>query len=220
MEAEMWKKLAEVMMVLLLVMPGVSAEKKGEWRELFNGKDLSGWRLNPTNYWVVKDGEIGWKESAVDLWTEEEFGDFVLELEFKCSAGCNSGVFIRTGDIKDNVQSGIEVQIWDSVGKTKMEKHYCAAIYDALEPSKNTEKPIGEWNAMRITARGQFIQVDLNGEKVIDMDLDRWSEAGKNPDGTPNKFKKPLKEFPRKGFIGLQDHHKAVWFRNIRIKSL
>jgi hypothetical protein len=73
---------------------------------------------------------------------------------------------------------------------------------------------------MIITARGPIVQVELNGEKVIDMDLDRWSEAGKNPDGTPNRFKKPLKDFPRKGFIGLQDHHKAVWFRNIRIKAL
>jgi hypothetical protein len=205
--------------VFVLAMCG-AAEKQSEWRELFNGKDLSGWRLNPTNYWIVKDGQIAWKESAIDLWTEEQFGDFVLELEFKCSAGCNSGVFIRTGDIKDNVQSGIEVQIWDSVGRTTMEKHYCAAIYDALGPSKNAEKKIGEWNAMKITARGPTIQVELNGEKVIDMDLDRWNEAGKNPDGTPNKFKKPLKDFPRKGFIGLQDHHKAVWFRNIRIKAL
>jgi hypothetical protein len=197
-----------------------AVEKPSQWKELFNGRDLSGWRLTPTNYWIVKDGEIAWKESAVDLWTEEEFGDFILELEFKCSPGCNSGVFIRTGDIKDNVQSGIEIQIWDSAGKTKMEKHYCAAIYDALEPSKNAEKKTGEWNAMRIAARGPAIIVELNGEKVIDMNLDRWNEAGKNPDGTANKFKKPLKDFPRKGFIGLQDHHKAVWFRNIRIKTL
>jgi hypothetical protein len=207
-----------IVLAMLVVARPAGAEEK--WRELFNGKDLSGWRLNPTNYWIVKDGQITWKESAVDLWTEEEFGDFILELEFKCSAGCNSGVFIRTGDIKDNVQSGIEVQIWDSVGKIRMEKHYCAAIYDALEPSKNVEKPIGEWNTMRIAARGAAIVVELNGQKVIDMNLDRWSEAGKNPDGTANKFKRPLKDFPRKGFIGLQDHHKAVWFRNVRIKAL
>ncbi|HEV8606433.1 MAG TPA: DUF1080 domain-containing protein [Tepidisphaeraceae bacterium] len=209
-----------ILLALLMISTTQAQEKKLEWRELFNGKDLSGWRLNPTNYWVVKDGEIAWKESAVDLWTEEEFGDFILELEFKCSPGCNSGVFVRTADIKDNVQSGIEVQIWDSYGKTKMEKHYCAAIYDALEPSKNAERKIGEWNAMRITAKGPAIVVELNGERVIDMDLDKWSEAGKNPDGTANKYKKPLKDFPRKGFIGLQDHHKAVWFRNVRIKTL
>ena len=208
-----------LLLIFLVAMCG-AVEKQSEWRSLFNGRDLDGWRLNPTNNWVVKDGQIAWKESAVDLWTEEEFGDFILELEFKCSSGCNSGVFIRTGDIKDNVQSGLEIQIWDSVGKTKMEKHFCAAVYDALEPSKNAEKPIDEWNTMRIAARGSAIMVELNGEKVIEMNLDRWSEAGKNPDGTPNKFNKPLKDFPRKGFIGLQDHHKAVWFRNIRIKPL
>ncbi len=214
----MWVKFW-LIFVVIFVAPG-RAEEKNEWRELFNGKDLRGWRLNPTNYWVVKDGEIAWKESAVDLWTEEEFGDFVLELEFKCSPGCNSGVFIRTGDIKDNVQSGIEVQIWDSYGKTKLEKHYCAAIYDALEPSKNAERKIGEWNAMRIIAKGAAIVVELNGERVIEMDLEKWSEVGKNPDGTANKYKKPLKDFPRKGFIGLQDHHKAVWFRSIRVKRI
>jgi hypothetical protein len=209
--------MTKLLLGLLLMLAPV---KEGEWRDLFNGKDLSGWRLNATNHWVVKDGELTWKQAAVDLWTEEEFGDFVLELEFKCSPGCNSGVFIRTGDIKDNVQSGIEVQIWDSHGKTKMEKHYCAAIYDALEPSKNAEKRPGEWNRMVITAKENLVQVDLNGERVIEMDLDKWSEAGKNPDGTANKFKKPLKDFPRKGFIGLQDHHKPVWFRNVRIKTL
>ena len=208
------------LLLLVLISPAVTAEKQSQWKDLFNGKDLAGWRLNPTNYWIVKDGQITWKESAVDLWTEQEFGDFILELEFKCSPGCNSGVFIRTSDIKENVQSGIEIQIFDSYGKTKMEKHYCAAIYDALEPAKNAEKPIGEWNAMRISASGAALMVELNGEKVIEMNLDRWSEAGKNPDGTANKFKRPLKDFPRKGFIGLQDHHKAVWFRNVRIREL
>jgi hypothetical protein len=206
--------------LLILPLLLVGEVRAGEWKDLFNGKDLSGWRLNPTNHWIVQDGELVWKQSAVDLWTQEEFGDFILELEFKCSPGCNSGVFIRTGDIKDNVQTGIEVQIWDSYGKMKMEKHHCAAIYDALAPSKNVEKKPGEWNRMMIMVKGSSIQVDLNGERVIDMDLEKWSETGKNPDGTPNKYKKPLKEFPRKGFIGLQDHHKAVSFRNLRIKSL
>jgi hypothetical protein len=216
-----WRRMV-IIGVLVMSSFSMAGEKPRdrEWRELFDGKDLKGWRLNPTNYWVVKDGEIVWKESAVDLWTEEEFGDFVLELEFKCSAGCNSGVFIRTSDIRDNVQTGLEIQIFDSVGKTKMEKHYCGAIYDALAPLKNAEKQIGEWNSMRITARGPSIVVELNGERVIEMDLDQWSEAGKNPDGTENKFKKALRDFPRRGFIGLQDHHKAVGFRKIRIKEI
>src|SRR5688500_14683680 len=133
-------------LILTLALMMLAAPKEAEWRELFNGRDLSGWRLHATNHWIVKDGEVTWKQAAVDLWTEEEFADFILELEFKCSPGCNSGVFIRTGDIKDNVQTGLEVQIWDSYGKAKMEKHDCAAIYDALAPSKNAEKEPGEWN--------------------------------------------------------------------------
>jgi hypothetical protein len=52
------------------------------------------------------------------------------------------------------------------------------------------------------------------------MNLDQWTEAGKNPDGTPNKFKIAYKDMPRRGRIGLQDHGKPVWYRNIRIKPL
>lgn len=202
-----------------LLLGGCSA-RPGEWRELFNGRDLSGWRTNVTNMWVVKDGAITWKESAVDLWTAEQFGDFELELEFKCSAGCNSGVFIRTADPADNVQTGLEVQIWDSGGVSKLEKHHCAAIYDALAPAVNAERPIGEWNQLKIVAQRSVVQVHLNGQLVTDMDLKRWTEAGKNPDGTANKFKRPLRDFPRRGYIGLQDHHKMVQFRNVRIREL
>lgn len=204
--------------ILAALVAGCAAPK-GEWRELFNGRDLNGWRTNVTNAWVVKDGAITWKDAAVDLWTVDQFGDFELELEFKCSAGCNSGVFIRTADPVDNVQTGLEVQIWDSVGVTKLEKHHCAAIYDALAPSVNAEKPVGEWNRLRILARGPVVQVHLNGQLVTDMDLERWTEAGKNPDGTTNKFKRPLRDFPRRGHIGLQDHHKMVQFRNLRIRE-
>ena len=53
-----------------------------------------------------------------------------------------------------------------------------------------------------------------------EADLDRWSEVGKNPDGTTNKFNRALKDFARIGYLGLQDHGSPVWYRNIRIKSL
>ena len=52
------------------------------------------------------------------------------------------------------------------------------------------------------------------------MDLDQWTEANKNPDGSKNKFGTAYKDMPRKGFIGLQDHGNAVWYRNIKIKEL
>jgi len=97
-------------------------------------------------------------------------------------------------------------------------------IYDAMPPSKKMEKPAGEWNHYTITCKNSKVELVFNGEKVIDADLDKWSEAHKNPDGTPNKFKVALKDFSRKGPIGFQGIHGAagspVWFRNIKIKTL
>lgn len=60
----------------------------------------------------------------------------------------------------------------------------------------------------------------MNGEQIIDADLADWRETGKNPDGTPNKYHKPMCEVPRDGYIWLQEHSGEVWFRNIYVKPL
>ena len=93
-------------------------------------------------------------------------------------------------------------------------------MYDALAPSAEASRPAGEWNHIEITADGSRVRVVLNGERVLDADLSRWTEARKNPDGTENKFARPLKDFPRTGSIGLQDHNSPVWFKNIKVKRL
>ncbi|MCL5279092.1 MAG: DUF1080 domain-containing protein [Planctomycetes bacterium] len=195
---------------------------------LFNGKDLTGWLTGPDNFWVVQDGVLtvtrptDGKEHNFDyLWTKDTYGDFVLDLEFKVVEGTNSGIFLRTADRKDPVYTGIEVQIANSYGRPKITKTGTAgAIYDCQEPSKNMLKAPGEWNRCQVTCRGSRIEVVLNGEKIIDMDVDRWVKAGANPDGTPNKFKQALKDFARVGYVGFQDHGRPVWYRNIKIKRL
>lgn len=206
--------------ILALAAAGLTATAvaAGEWKPLFNGKDLDGWTNRdgkaPGAGWTVADGTLAIaKPKTGDIWTRDRFGDFVLELEFK-TAG-NSGVFLRTADPKNNVQTGIEIQVNVPGGP---DKHSVGSIYDLVAPSKNAGKD--GWNKAVLTAKGASLTVELNGEKVASMDLDQWTEAGKNPDGSKNKFKTALKDFKREGHIGFQDHGATVAYRNVRIKTL
>jgi len=65
-----------------------------------------------------------------------------------------------------------------------------------------------------------MIIVILNGNPVTVMDLNQWTQAHKNPDGTRNKFNTAYRDMPRQGYLGLQYHGHPVWFRNIKIKDL
>jgi hypothetical protein len=155
------------------------------------------------------------------LWTKESYGNFVLDLEFKVSKDANSGVFLRAGDTR-NVLSALEIQIHESTDGSKY--GMVGALYDAKPPSKNMSKPAGEWSRYTITCRDSRLSLVFNGEQVLNLDLNDWTEAHKNPDGTQNKFAVALKDFARVGPIGLQGLHgkeaATVWFRNMRIREL
>lgn len=85
---------------------------------------------------------------------------------------------------------------------------------------KDVQTPAEQWHSMKITVKDNIIQVISNGKQVLDMDIDKWSQAGANPQGTNNKYSVALKDMPRKGYIGLQDHGLPVWFRNVKLISL
>lgn len=187
------------------------------WKDLF-ATDLSN-SVEPGK-WVFQDGVLVAKDHDT-LWTKDSYGDFILDLEFKVEKESNSGIFLRSGDIK-NVLSALEIQVHDSADGSKY--GMVAAIYDAMPPSKSMARPVGEWNHFTITCKGPLVSVVFNGEEVINANLDNWPEARKNPDGTPNKFPKALKDYARKGPIGLQGlHGKAqapVYYRNLKVKVL
>ncbi len=185
----------------------------GGWRDLLDG-NLEAWRTN----WELQEGVLTAKPGG--FWSMERFGNFVLDLEFKLAPKTNSGVFLRTDKTGNWLHTGIEVQILDSHGRKKPGKHDCGAVYDCLAPSVNAVKPPGEWNHYTITCMDNKIYVILNGRQIIDMDLDRWTEPHRNPDGTKNKFNNAYKDMPRQGHIGLQWHGHPIWFRNIMIKPL
>ena len=186
---------------------------------LYNGKDLDGWKTEGN--WVPQDdgtlaiipreGERGWKRYRSYLYTAKQYENFVFSVEYKHPKGGNSGVHFRIAppeDWKDvdPVAKGIECQILDSYGKPddKMGHHDCGGIIRTQGASKNMSKPAGEWNKMVITCKGQNITVELNGEKIIDIQQDKGA----------------MKDRPLKGYIALQDHGQKMWFRNIKIKEL
>lgn len=169
----------------------------------------------PEGAWTFQDGVLSAKGGAGDIWTNREYGDFLLSLEFRIGEKGNSGVFLRCADIVNWLHNAIEVQILQ--GDAENDKQVAGAIFDIKAPSnKMTIKP-GEWHKLTILAQGPNIQVVLDGDEVTKIDLDEWKEAGKNPDGSPNKFEKAYKDMPRTGRIGLQDHGDPVEFRNLTI---
>jgi hypothetical protein len=218
---KMWITLWIFGALLGTVAIGLGQSREG-WRSLFDGKTLDGWKATgKSEGWAVEDGAIACTvKGGGYLYTVEQFENFVLSIDFKVDKGANSGVFFRWSDLKDPVNTGIEMQVLDSYGKTTPDKHDCGAIYDIIAPKHQACKPAGEWNTAIITCNRNVISIEINGQKVAEMDLDRWTQAGMNPDGTKNKFKYAYKELPRKGHIGLQDHGNRVWYRNIKIKPL
>ena len=206
------------MVALVLLVAGNSGgqDNKTGWVDLLEGKDLTkNWTTKGN--WVLGDdgvvslvprkGESGWQRYDAYLWAQNQYKDFEAEFEYKVAKGGNSGFYFHVGDVKSPVAKGIEVQIYDSGSKAKDAKltdHDSGGIIPGIPPTKNTAKPAGEWNKMRVTAKGNKVTVELNGEVVNDVPLDS----------------KSIKDRPSTGFIGFQDHGLPLWLRNIRVREL
>ena len=181
--------------------------------------------LEPHGSWFMKNSTLVLKKDnqqkdRTNIWINGEYSDFILDLDFKLASGTNSGIFFRTKNIEDPVQTGIEVQIRDDYEKENIDKHFCGSIYEIKEVSENLVKMPGKWNNLKIICKNTTIQTFINGKMVVDIDLIVWEEAGKNPDGTLNKFKTAYKNMPKTGKIGFQDHGGKVWLKNVKIKQL
>jgi hypothetical protein len=149
---------------------------------------------------------------------EKPMHDFVLDFDYKITKGCNSGVFVRVGEPKDPVMTGLEIAI-DDTYNTGM--HDPGAVYDLVRPRTQVQKPACEWNHMTITARGPVLTVTLNGEEVSRLNHDEWPNPGKRPDGSDHKFGGvAIKNLNQKGYFGFQDHGSDCWYKNVRVKDL
>lgn len=191
----------------------------------------SGWRVGAWNdvskpangnpAWTVKDGVLhGGEPRGSWLMSEKEYGDFILEYEFKLGEQGNSGCALRAPMKGDPAFDGLELQMADYRYNTNATAaELTGGLYRALAPSKQVYKPT-EWNSYHIELRGSRLLVTLNGEKIQDVDLSAYSEPVKRHDNT---LASGLKDRPRRGHIGFQDLSRGgghTMIRNARIKVL
>ncbi|TPE43569.1 3-keto-disaccharide hydrolase [Pontibacter mangrovi] len=211
--------------------------ENGAWITLFDGKTTEGWhtygRDSVGKAWVIDDGALhldasnkkDWQTSdGGDLVTEEEYGDFDLQLEWKVAKNGNSGIIFYvqedTSQYHYTWNTGLEMQVLDNEGHpdAKIEKHRAGDLYDLIASSPETVKPAGEWNQVEIISKDGHLELYQNGQKVVETTLwdDNWRQM---------VSKSKFADMPnwgtfKSGKIALQDHGDNVWYRNIRIKRL
>lgn len=226
--------IALTLILTTAVLPGAEPEQSAsadrDWKPLFNGKNLAGWRAYgkqtaPGAGWKVEDGILK-KVQGVrggDIMTNEKFDDFELSWEWRISAAGNNGLKYFVTEERPS-SPGPEYQMIDDASNPDGKKgpiRQTGALYDVLPPSPEKDKmlkPAGEWNTSRIVVRGNRVEHWLNGGQVLGY------EAGgetvkqgiarskfKNVPGFGDKIK---------GHILLTDHTDECWFRNIKIREV
>ena len=219
-----------ILLFIAALSPARAAE--GEFRDLFDGKDLDGWVVEGDKeykdgdamkpVWVAHDGlttcmvnnrsSYGWLR-----YDKQEFRDFTLHVEYRMTprenekqARCNSGVGIRTipfdpkkMETRASVAS-YEVQLLDDADQPP-DKHSTASLYNYVAPKESAAKAAPEWNTMDIECVGPHIKIALNEKVVIDVDQSTMAET---------------KDKPLKGYVCLQNHGGKIDFRNVRIREI
>ncbi len=210
--------------ILYFTVFSIYAQQKMDWKPLFTD-NLSNADF-PTGVWSIEDGVITATEDQC-IWTQKEYDNFILELEFKTAEGTNSGVIVYCTDTGNWIPNSVEIQIADDYAKQWAEADktwQCAAIFGHLAAKKSMVKKPGEWNNMIVACKDKIIHVVLNGTTVTEMDMSLWKSGTKNPDGSdiPSWLSTPFAELATKGKIGFQGKHAGapIWFRNIKIQEL
>lgn len=218
--------------VLVLVLIHTAHAQKG-FKPIFDGKTTTGWH----NYgkttvgaaWKVEDGVLHFDPAAAkngqggDLVTDLEYTNFHLKLEWKVASKANSGIiFYIKEDPKKypaTYSTGLEMQVLDNEGHSdgKIEKHRAGDLYDLIKCSKESVKPVGEWNTAEVVCKNGKLTLVLNGVFVVETIL--WDDNFKALlAGSKFATWANFGTF-KTGKIALQDHGDNVWYRNIMIKE-
>lgn len=202
------------LLTLVLLVPLAHA---GDWKPLFDGKDMNGWHHVGPGGFTVEDGMLK-TEGGMGLlvYMPQKFGNTTIRVVFKTSSQRdNSGVYIRMPEQAPDpwygVHNGYEVQI-DGSGD---DWHCTGSIYSLSKVTKRTQKPTGEWNTMDITLKGQETVVSLNDEKVNDF-------FGNQSVPPRKEWFEPIRgPRPDSGYIGLQNHdgRTRIFFKEVAVRD-
>lgn len=212
-----------LLMALIFLSANITLAQSSEWKQLFDGKDLVGWKHVGPGEMTVEDGLIRTHGGMGLLyWTGGKLGDCVIRVVYKMrDHNDNSGVFIRIPmEPREEwmpVHYGYEVQIDNEPEKSNEDEyHVTGTLYSLTKPLAKPGKPGPEWNTMEITLDGPRTIVVLNGAKVTD-----YVEGQPVPE---RKFNFEPQRGPRSndGYIGLQNHsdNDVVFFKEVAMKPL
>lgn len=201
-------------------------EKKDGFKVLFDGTNMFNWIGNTVDY-STEDGNLvirpkPVKEAAGDiniknLYTKDEYSDFIFRFEFQLTPGANNGLGIRAPLEGDAAYTGMELQILDNEAPMYKDLHvyqYHGSVYGTIPAKRGFLKSVGEWNYEEVIVKGPLVKVILNGTVILDGDLTPFRKNGA-PDGKPHPGL--LRDSGHIGFLG---HGSVVSFRNIRVKDL
>jgi len=205
-----WASIALTGIALLTTSGALPAQS--EWRPLpFNETD---WQRDGLPTYRIENGTLIFEgDGRGRLMTKRTYRDFELQLEFRVSEGANNGIALRAPIGFQSSRYGMEIQILDDGGHLQTDlRRVCGAIYGVYPARKSAARPAGEWNHIHIRCQGRRVQTILNGETLIDVDLNTIRD------------RELLRERPgflrEEGHIGFIQHNGRVEFRNLRIREL
>ena len=197
--------------------PSSASTASAGFQDVFNGKDFDGW-AGPLENYEVKDGAIVCKpKKGGNIYTKEEYADFVARVEYRLPPGGNNGLAIRyPGKGQPSQVAMCEVQILDDDGDEVREARpppvQRLGLRHDPRRTRGYLRPVGEWNFMEVTAVGKSVRVELNGTRILDGDLSKVTKFMGNK-------AHPGKDRPR-GHFGFCGHNDPVAFRLVQIREL
>jgi hypothetical protein len=202
---------------LLVISPLLAADSDEGFALLFDGKTLDGWQGGKDGYEIVEGAIVCKEKGGGNLYTAKEYADFHLKFEFKLTPGANNGIGIRTPLQGDPAFVGMEIQVLDDTSdryKGLKEWQHHGSVYGVVPAKTGHQKPVGEWNSEEIIVQRKHVKVILNGETIVDADVEKASTP-KTLDGRDHPGLKR-----DKGYIGFCGHGAHVEYRNLRLKEL